>query len=297
MTCPYLGLKEDPKTALGFPSVGNFCHRAKPIAPVSRIHQQAYCLSEDHISCVVFNQTKESRLPAELVSPYHRRIQMRKVIYGGVLTVFLITVVIALAWRWENVGATINYFSTQIKESEFLVGTVTPLSSSTQVIVVSNPTSSTTSIFSNSNTDSPDLMSTVCPPKRGWMQYAVKPTDSIRLLSLVFKVSEEDLRKANCMGDNVFVRPGQNIYVPNLPTGTPTYTPTPTPTITNTFKPTRRPTKEGDSENEAPRPTEPPEQPTEPPEQPTEPPEQPTEPPPQPTKPPPQQATPTSPPP
>lgn len=32
-TCPFLGLLDDADTSLDFPSVWNYCHRARPIAP------------------------------------------------------------------------------------------------------------------------------------------------------------------------------------------------------------------------------------------------------------------------
>ena len=64
--CPYLGLGDDPDTALGFPSNWNVCHGVKPIATPHQEHQQRFCLTAKHITCLAFNAERKSSLPKEL---------------------------------------------------------------------------------------------------------------------------------------------------------------------------------------------------------------------------------------
>jgi hypothetical protein len=49
--CPYLGLKEDPDTHLGFPSGGNICLRTSTATSISNHHQSDFCLSARTSSC------------------------------------------------------------------------------------------------------------------------------------------------------------------------------------------------------------------------------------------------------
>ena len=49
--CPYLGQKSDPETAQAFPSTQNCCYHAKPANIVAIEHQQAYCLTGEHVNC------------------------------------------------------------------------------------------------------------------------------------------------------------------------------------------------------------------------------------------------------
>ena len=49
--CPYLGLKEDPDTHLGFPSGGNICLRTSTATSISNHNQSDFCLSARTSSC------------------------------------------------------------------------------------------------------------------------------------------------------------------------------------------------------------------------------------------------------
>jgi len=71
--CPYLGLKDDPSTALGFPSLGNYCYHAKPVNPVKLEAQRIYCLSINHPNCGQFNQSPDTHLSSGLRSSVSSR--------------------------------------------------------------------------------------------------------------------------------------------------------------------------------------------------------------------------------
>jgi len=64
--CPFLGLGDDPETALSFPSAHNLCFHAKPALPVKLEFQRAYCLDINHTSCEEYNREPDNPLPSEL---------------------------------------------------------------------------------------------------------------------------------------------------------------------------------------------------------------------------------------
>jgi hypothetical protein len=64
--CEHLGLKDDSRTCLAFPSNWNYCHHARPVGPVKLEHQRQYCHTPNHIQCSVFQNEKMSPLPPDL---------------------------------------------------------------------------------------------------------------------------------------------------------------------------------------------------------------------------------------
>ena len=64
--CPYLGLREDPQTCLGYPAEWNLCYHARPVRPVSLEQQRKLCLSPIYEQCPVFLRERGAPLPKEL---------------------------------------------------------------------------------------------------------------------------------------------------------------------------------------------------------------------------------------
>jgi LysM repeat protein len=95
--CPFLGVSDDPGTALSFPSASNLCYHAKPIASVKLAHQAAYCLVSRHEKCPVFKTAGDKPLPIEIKElkvRIHRRTPILALIIGAV--VILLAVFLAL---------------------------------------------------------------------------------------------------------------------------------------------------------------------------------------------------------
>ncbi len=78
------------------------------------------------------------------------------------------------------------------------------------------------------------LMAVDCGPPPGWVLHTVREGETLESLSLLYRVSQEELQQANCRGEMTFIVPGEKLYVPNVATSTPTFTPTPTATSTIT---------------------------------------------------------------
>ena len=233
--CPYLGLSEDPKTALSFPSDGNFCHRAVPPAGVKIEHQRVYCLTALHQDCPVLNSEQTGPLPVELSVPLnqHRRPQQlwRQLLIPAAILVFILSTLFILLKTPLNTDqasqeAAINQAKTN--ESMILLGTLTL------------PTmNGSAGAGTPEVTQNPTWMA--CTPPANWKTYVVNATDSLVRLSLLYGVSIDELILSNCLSDQALVRPGEVIYIPG-PTLSPTITLTPSATSTRTRRPVVIPT-------------------------------------------------------
>lgn len=52
--CPYLGVEDDPETAVAFPSPRNRCYRTAPPDAIKVSHQANHCLGSGHLACPIF---------------------------------------------------------------------------------------------------------------------------------------------------------------------------------------------------------------------------------------------------
>lgn len=214
-TCPYLGMKDDPTTALQFPSTGNFCHHAKPIAPVKASYQEQYCLTEGHTACPVFLAAHPVPLPAALAAHAGSLTPGKATRPLAVLAILVLlagTAALALGlnisglrgFTWKGIPNTGRNQRSNSPIMQLLLpgldqtpsqpgGTVSPVP----------PTKEN------------------CPLPKNWITYIVNPTDSLYRLSVIYGVSVGDLQKVNCMGNQTVILPGDVIYVPYIPTNTP----------------------------------------------------------------------------
>jgi len=69
--CPFLGTAADPEVSLAFPSDANHCYRSRFPVPLSSIHQESFCLTEQYASCPVYRQfaEKDPAVVATAVAP------------------------------------------------------------------------------------------------------------------------------------------------------------------------------------------------------------------------------------
>jgi hypothetical protein len=254
--CPYLGLKDDPNTALGFPSEGNFCHHVSPSIPVRRDHQQNYCLSTSYHACpVIVQPEKEAAFHVQDMALTRRR-QITLLKYAGAF-LLLIVMVGAISEVGKSLIRAITepgYSTTN--ETQDPAAVPAAVSSPSNLMIFANPEITRTPFMpvttrEEAPTPSPPLSG--CNVPNNWVQYIIKPTDSLFRLSLVFGISISELQVGNCLGERSILQPGEMIYVPVPPTITPTdpLMPSPTALPQRPYQPTR-PTQ-------TPRPTSPPE--------------------------------------
>ncbi len=108
-------------------------------------------------------------------------------------------------------------------EGNSLPPTPAPQASATETLFLPQPGS--TSIFTAQPSPTFTMTATLqppasCPPPQGWVAYTIQSGDTLGGLALVFKVTPDQLSKANCLfSDNLL--PGAILYVPySTPTAT-----------------------------------------------------------------------------
>lgn len=89
----------------------------------------------------------------------------------------------------------------------------------------------------------PSATTVACGAPAGWVNYLVQPGDTLFRISLLYRVSVNDLKRANCLVSDT-IKSGTLLKVPNVATSTPQFVPSLTPT--NTLEPsvTSSPTTE-----------------------------------------------------
>ena len=101
--CPFLGVADDPQTAMSFPSPGNFCHRTRPYGTPNLDFQRSFCFSEEYTNCPVFARSGRAPLPAELrfqaaKAPVGKRVILPLLVGGMVVLLGII----AVLWGMQN---------------------------------------------------------------------------------------------------------------------------------------------------------------------------------------------------
>ena len=131
--CPYLGVSDDPGTALNFPSASNFCYHAKPIAAVKHAHQAGYCLVSRYEECPVYKTAGDKPLPREF-KEQNVRIQRRIPILAVIIGVVVILAALFIALQ----AGGISLFNANPGEEEInlqALQTVTQMVAQTQTVL------------------------------------------------------------------------------------------------------------------------------------------------------------------
>lgn len=214
-TCPFLGLKEDPTTSLSFPSPGNHCHHARPIAAVDSAHQEKFCLAANHQACPLYRAAAPVPMPRAMAAQpaptdAHRlrlpAFALPFLLAGAALAVFVLGALGAGSPAVGTIPQTGQNPALQPLAEQPAVNNEALLPWEQNQPAVQEPKAAN------------------CPVPQGWNYYIVNPTDSLYRLSVVYNTSIQDFQAANCMGDQTLLLPGAVIFVPVLPTAVPTPT-------------------------------------------------------------------------
>ncbi len=102
--CGSLGLLEDPETALGFPSIWNYCHKARPASAVALSYQRDFCQTAAHRQCPLLQENARRRLPPE--ARVRTSIGSAGIPWGRALGLLVLLIVLAggvgLAWLYNQ---------------------------------------------------------------------------------------------------------------------------------------------------------------------------------------------------
>ncbi len=233
--CPYLGLKTDPKTVLEFPSIGNHCHKASPVAPVNAKHQEKFCLTAQYINCPVYKRTAVQRIPTRVADAQVIARRRRFLLTVVLMTVvFSVTAVAVLLLR-QNPGLMAAPTTQAAGLLEEPTATL-PIATPTPSLLPTKMDTATLASGFRPFLPTTDLTRQACPQPEGWVVYLYKSTDSLALLGNYYGLSPQELLDANCLTSPAQLSAGDRVFVPGA-----TITPTPTITFTPTATFTRRP--------------------------------------------------------
>lgn len=171
--CPYLGLKFDSKTWMGFPSPINYCHRVKPLTVPKFEHQREYCLSNNYSQCPIIMVGPGQRMPKAIRSQSEKRPTLRRIIRIEVLIGLLLIMVILGGIFWNQIiaGITqINQSASNFPQTSTQTLFITKTSSPT---IESSPSPTSTVTATQESSPSPTL--TPIPPS----ETPLPPTSTI----------------------------------------------------------------------------------------------------------------------
>lgn len=211
--CPYLGLQEDPSTALDFPSDGNRCFQSKLPRPVQAAHQQNFCLSGGHEACPLYQAAMARAVPPALVAkpapePKPSRLTPA-MLFAPILIVALLLAGAALSRQTSLTGL----FGQNS-------GVVKPASIVLLPVVHTGGAADQQAVVPVTGGGSQAVAGVACPLPDGWIPYTVNPTDSLFRLSILHGITLDEIRSINCLTEDVVLLPGQVIYVPRVAAAT-----------------------------------------------------------------------------
>ena len=97
--CPFLGLRDDPATALSFPSSQNHCFHAKPVNPVKLEFQRTKCLSINHTNCKEYNREPNTHLPPEIRYVGGNGLREKFGKSSAWILLFVLVIIVLIAWQ------------------------------------------------------------------------------------------------------------------------------------------------------------------------------------------------------
>lgn len=217
--CPYLGLKFDPKTWVGYPSPLNYCHRVKPLAVPKFEHQISHCLSKNFIDCPIVYGGPGQRMPKAIQSQSIQRATLKKIIKIEVMIGVALIAVILGAIFWNQIIAGIAQIGesasreaqTNTQESIFTktaspTAELTPTFANTSTATIENSPNPTQTPIPPSETPLPPT-STIEPPilaletpigrDKKFIIHAVIPGESLELYAKNYNTTVPAIRAVN----------------------------------------------------------------------------------------------------
>jgi LysM repeat protein len=254
--CPWVGTWRDPVPYYAFPARVNYCYRVKPATSIKLEHQTAYCLSPNYIRCPIYRQQEVVVLPDRAAKRKGVKLgrplgsgrwprPSRQAVSRFVLFLLFVAAALLLAAGWYYQGGVaarlptemgIPATATDVPGVLVTEAVVTPSPSATRVPTVTptatptnRPTATATKRPAATVTDTPMPSATTtspavtetptvtgCVPPAGWVEYVVRPGDSLFRLGQRFGATVVALQQGNCMGSGKVIYVGQRLYVPGV---------------------------------------------------------------------------------
>jgi LysM repeat protein len=115
-TCPHLGIINDERTAMAFPTLQNFCHQCVPPNIPNISHQREFCLAEKHSQCPLFLSEVIQPMPPELLSGKANKSGRSKKKTIGLILLLLLILLLGL-WLLTRPGGISSFFASVERET------------------------------------------------------------------------------------------------------------------------------------------------------------------------------------
>lgn len=216
-TCPFLGLINDSKTRMSYPSNQNHCHHARPVACPGLTHQQEFCLSADFGKCAVFQSALNQPMPERIGAAVKKQLPVKRLIWMGALMAAVITVAGAVVWFLQPGGLfarPTNTPTVTATTTPTMTPTVTLTVTASSTPQVASPTPSQAVIL----TPTPPARHTLETPFGSGRQFIIHRVDSGESLDLL--VAKYKTSSAAILAVNYNLKPALWVYsVVVIPTG------------------------------------------------------------------------------
>lgn len=91
--CPYLGMKNDPTTHVGYPSTYNVCHHTKRQEIPNLNYQRLTCLKTSFVECPIYNSEIVQRMPRSIRYRSNKLFNFSKKFKIGLLIISMVIVI------------------------------------------------------------------------------------------------------------------------------------------------------------------------------------------------------------
>lgn len=211
--CPLMGLREDPGSHLDFPSGGNLCFGKEKEAQISLDHQEKYCLLSRHEYCHVYRASINKTRILAPVPPVQKKphrvpgsVRQGLKMLAASMVIFVLMILGGI-----NIDYLVSLMGNQSEWPNVNQGWLFPFV---------KPSLEHKSYFPFSNSIPSQFEENgVCPVPDGWTEYIAQPTDSLFRLSVLYSISEVELRMANCIPNGAPILPNQILHVPGSSAG------------------------------------------------------------------------------
>ncbi|MDF1519290.1 MAG: hypothetical protein RQ728_07475 [Brevefilum sp.] len=100
--CPYIGLVNDAKTSVGYPSPANVCYRVRKKKTPKLDFQRNACLTSDFVNCPIYKDPEMKKMPQSLQHRPGGPLANSKRPAKIVLTVLLLSVIVLAVFNFNN---------------------------------------------------------------------------------------------------------------------------------------------------------------------------------------------------
>ncbi len=135
-SCPFLGTDFDHSVHFGYPTHDNVCFASGRSDGVEIDHQDAYCLSQHHRACPLYQKAAAARMPAAAALQDQTDAEpfISAALRYLVLGVGIVAAALAIVWFWPQIRDLVTPPSVAFVPTNALTPTPTP----TQFIVQAN---------------------------------------------------------------------------------------------------------------------------------------------------------------